>query len=57
MDYERILVLNNGRVEEFGSPVDLIKARNTTGAFRQMCLESGEFDELFTIAETKVMTH
>jgi ABC-type multidrug transport system fused ATPase/permease subunit len=57
MDYEKILVLDKGRVEEFGAPVDLINARNTTGTFRQMCLESGEFDDLLKIAETKIMTH
>ncbi len=48
MDYEKILVLDKGRVEEFGAPLDLISARH--GTFKQMCLESGEFDDLFKIA-------
>jgi hypothetical protein len=39
-------------VAEYGSPYELIQAK---GIFYQMCLESGDFDELVDVA-TKVST-
>ncbi|KAJ3161243.1 hypothetical protein HK101_000842 [Irineochytrium annulatum] len=47
VDYDKILVLDKGRVIQFGSPVELIEAE---GQFRMMCQESGEFDDLLGIA-------
>ncbi|KAJ3207842.1 hypothetical protein HDU67_007190 [Dinochytrium kinnereticum] len=47
-DYDKILVLDYGRVTQFGAPVDLLQ---TDGHFRDMCKESGEFDELLDMAK------
>jgi ABC-type multidrug transport system fused ATPase/permease subunit len=47
------LVLKNGLVEEFGSPVDLIE-NSAHGHFRKMCEDTGEFEELLKIAIDKV---
>ncbi len=48
MDYDKILVLSKGQVSEYASPFDLIQ--NQKGLFRDMCVESGEFEELVEIA-------
>jgi ABC-type multidrug transport system fused ATPase/permease subunit len=47
MDYDKILVLKKGIVEEFGSPLEL--AITKTGTFSRMCHETGEYDELLSI--------
>ena len=47
MDYDRILVLNKGKVSQFGTPLELAKSE---GIFRRMCDESGEYEELLKIA-------
>lgn len=39
-DFDRILVMSNGRVVEFGAPEDLIK--NEGGEFRELVNQSGE---------------
>lgn len=44
IDYDRILVLDNGKIAQNGSPYELIQENN--GIFHQMCKESGEFDVL-----------
>ena len=44
IDYDRILVLDNGKIAQNGSPYELIQEKN--GIFYQMCKESGEFDVL-----------
>ncbi|GBB84403.1 hypothetical protein RclHR1_00110036 [Rhizophagus clarus] len=44
IDYDRILVLDQGNVIEFDSPYILIS--NTNSSFYQMCQNSGEFDIL-----------
>ncbi len=54
MDYDKILVLNKGKVDEFGTPLQLIDRSSgclSNGTFRQMCLESGQLDELVHIAK------
>ncbi|CDH48321.1 atp-dependent bile acid permease [Lichtheimia corymbifera JMRC:FSU:9682] len=50
-DYDRILVLDQGRVKEFDTPYNLITREDSV--FRQMCQRSGEFDELLEIASAK----
>lgn len=47
IDYDKILVLEKGRVAQFGSPKDLI---GREGIFQKMCQESGEFNELVEMA-------
>ncbi|KAJ1952979.1 hypothetical protein EC988_003259 [Linderina pennispora] len=44
IDYDRVLVLENGRVEEFGTPAELIQAES--GAFRTLCEKSGDMESL-----------
>jgi ABC-type multidrug transport system fused ATPase/permease subunit len=43
-DFDRILVLSDGRVAEFGTPRELWEKED--GVFRGMCEESGERDRL-----------
>ena len=47
-DYDRILVLEQGRVMEFDTPYNLMTREDSL--FHQMCERSGEFTELLTIA-------
>jgi ABC-type multidrug transport system fused ATPase/permease subunit len=50
VDFDRILVLEEGRVAEFGAPLELIARPN--GAFRAMVEEHGKSEELrMTIAQ------
>lgn len=44
IDYDKVLVLDHGKVIEFGSPYDLIQ--DEEGSFRDMCDQSGELDSL-----------
>jgi len=44
IDYDRLIVLDNGRIVEFDTPLNLI--RKEGGVFRGMCLNSGTFKEL-----------
>ena len=48
--YDAVLVMDQGRVVEYGHPSDLIS--NNTSVFHQMCQRSGNFDELEEIAKT-----
>ncbi|KAF7726212.1 hypothetical protein EC973_009010, partial [Apophysomyces ossiformis] len=50
-DYDRILVLDHGAVVEFDTPYSLMMRQG--GVFQQMCIRSGEFNELFAIAKAK----
>ena len=51
MDYDKILVLDKGKVEQFDTPFNLI---NTEGIFKNMCLESNEFEHLVEISKSKL---
>ncbi|KAI8576230.1 hypothetical protein K450DRAFT_302879 [Umbelopsis ramanniana AG] len=51
VEYDRILVLDHGKIEEFASPYELITDPNS--AFYKMCKNSGEFDKLVALAKKK----
>lgn len=44
IDYDKVLVLDKGKVVEFGDPWDLLKPKD--GIFRGMCEMSGDYDIL-----------
>jgi ABC-type multidrug transport system fused ATPase/permease subunit len=48
MDYDRVLVLDQGTVREIGTPKELLKKK---GMFYDMCQESGEFELLVSLAK------
>ncbi|KAJ2358340.1 hypothetical protein GGF43_000870 [Coemansia sp. RSA 2618] len=49
IDYDRVLVLDKGKIAEFDTPWNLIQQEN--GLFRAMCEKSGEFEHLFGVAQ------
>ncbi|TFK72661.1 hypothetical protein BDN72DRAFT_876371 [Pluteus cervinus] len=49
IDYDRLIVLDKGQVAELDTPWNLI--RKEGGIFRQMCLKSGAYSELYALAE------
>ena len=51
MYYDRVLVMDAGRVAEFDTPLNLIQREG--GIFRSMCLKSGTFAELEAAAKAK----
>ncbi|THU84317.1 multidrug resistance-associated ABC transporter [Dendrothele bispora CBS 962.96] len=51
IDYDRLIVLDKGKLVEFDTPLTLIQKEN--GIFRNMCLKSGSFAELETAAKAK----
>ncbi|KAF8189625.1 multidrug resistance-associated ABC transporter [Mycena galopus ATCC 62051] len=51
IDYDRLVVLDHGRVVEFDTPYALIEKED--GVFRSMCLKSGSFGELEAAARAK----
>ncbi|KAL0951671.1 hypothetical protein HGRIS_008350 [Hohenbuehelia grisea] len=51
IDYDRLLVLDQGKIVEFDTPYNLIRQSN--GIFRNMCLKSGSFGELEAAAKEK----
>ncbi|KAF9219896.1 P-loop containing nucleoside triphosphate hydrolase protein [Gyrodon lividus] len=51
IDYDRLIVLNEGKVAEFDTPLNLIRKEH--GIFRTMCLQSGMFTELEAAAQAK----
>lgn len=51
IEYDRILVLDQGEIQEFDSPLTLIN--NPESAFYKMCRNSGEFDSLIALAKSK----
>lgn len=44
IDYDRILVLEAGRIREFDTPANLLSKEN--GLFKAMCAASTEYEEL-----------
>jgi len=54
IDYDRLLVLDHGKVVEFDTPYTLIEKED--GVFRSMCLKSGSFGELEAAARAKAET-
>ncbi|KAJ3319360.1 hypothetical protein HDV06_006387 [Boothiomyces sp. JEL0866] len=52
MDYDKILVLDKGKVVQFDTPYNLI---NVEGIFKNMCLESNEFEHLIQISKSKLL--
>ncbi|KAJ3063483.1 hypothetical protein HDU98_000727 [Podochytrium sp. JEL0797] len=46
---DRVLVLERGRIEEYDSPLNLLK-KAEGGIFKKMCEESGEYAELVKMA-------
>ncbi|KAI8074767.1 phosphatidyl serine synthase-domain-containing protein [Gongronella butleri] len=51
VDYDRVLVLDQGKVMEFDTPYNLMTKHD--GIFKQMCARSGEQQELFVLAKAK----
>ncbi|KDQ49974.1 hypothetical protein JAAARDRAFT_42467 [Jaapia argillacea MUCL 33604] len=51
IDYDRLIVLDNGKIAEFDTPYNLIQKED--GIFRHMCLKSGTFSELESVAKAK----
>ncbi|PFH45643.1 hypothetical protein AMATHDRAFT_44023 [Amanita thiersii Skay4041] len=51
IDYDRLIVLEKGRIVEFDTPWNLIRIED--GVFRTMCLKSGSFGELEATAKAK----
>ncbi|KAI8811080.1 P-loop containing nucleoside triphosphate hydrolase protein [Cladochytrium replicatum] len=47
-DYDLVAVMDNGAIAEFAHPYDLMIRENTI--FRSMCVETGEFEELLSLA-------
>ncbi|KAJ7662919.1 multidrug resistance-associated ABC transporter [Mycena rosella] len=54
IDYDRLLVLDKGKVVEFDTPLRLMQKED--GIFRGMCLKSGTFGELEAAAKAKDYT-
>ncbi|KAI8811583.1 P-loop containing nucleoside triphosphate hydrolase protein [Cladochytrium replicatum] len=52
IDYDRVIVLQNGQVVEYDTPYNLM-SRSDVGCFRRMCEETGDYDALKAIAEQK----
>ncbi|KAI0332220.1 multidrug resistance-associated ABC transporter [Cubamyces sp. BRFM 1775] len=51
IDYDRLIVLDNGKIAEFDTPLNLIHKEG--GIFRGMCVKSGTFGELEAAAKAK----
>ncbi|KAF7979956.1 hypothetical protein HWV62_40400 [Athelia sp. TMB] len=51
IDYDRLIVLDKGKIAEFDTPLNLINKEG--GIFRDMCLKSGTFGELEAEAKAK----
>ncbi|KAJ4488293.1 ABC transporter type 1, transmembrane domain-containing protein [Lentinula aciculospora] len=54
IDYDRLVVLDKGKVVELDTPWNLIQKED--GIFRTMCLKSGTFTELEAAAKAKAET-
>ncbi|KAJ2401507.1 hypothetical protein GGI23_001353 [Coemansia sp. RSA 2559] len=51
IDYDRVLVLEKGRVAEFDTPQNLLQMEG--GIFRTMCQKSGEYGQLLELASNR----
>jgi len=51
IDYDRVLVLDHGRLVEYDTPFNLLNKEN--GIFRDMCAKSGEMEALLEMATKK----
>lgn len=51
IDYDRILVLDQGKIVEYDTPYNLLINSTDTGAFKSMCEQSGELDVLIEMAK------
>ncbi|KAJ2811983.1 hypothetical protein H4S07_001712 [Coemansia furcata] len=51
IDYDRVLVLDKGKVAEFDTPWNLLQCED--GIFRSMCEKSGEYEHLIATAQRK----
>jgi ABC-type multidrug transport system fused ATPase/permease subunit len=51
VEYDRILVLDQGEIAEFDSPLSLLNQPESI--FYKMCENSGEFESLLTLAKQK----
>lgn len=51
IDYDRLIVLDEGRVVELDTPLTLIHQEG--GIFRNMCMRSGIYAELEELAKAK----
>ncbi|KAJ2744382.1 hypothetical protein GGI20_003014 [Coemansia sp. BCRC 34301] len=51
IDYDRVLVLDNGRIAEFDTPWNLLHIEN--GLFKSMCEKSGEYEHLLSMSQLK----
>ncbi|KAL7422691.1 hypothetical protein Q5752_001982 [Cryptotrichosporon argae] len=51
IDYDRLLVLDQGRVAEFDTPLNLLNKHDSL--FRSLCEKSGKYRELYRAADTK----
>lgn len=49
IDYDRVMVLADGKIVEFDTPWTLI--RKEGGLFRSFCEQSGRYHELYDAAE------
>ncbi|KAI8611877.1 hypothetical protein BC830DRAFT_624097 [Chytriomyces sp. MP71] len=54
VDYDRVIVLDHGVIVENGRPIDLIE-NSKVNAFRRMCEETGEFEDLVAIARASAL--
>lgn len=53
IDYDRILVIDNGSVAQNDSPFALLQQKG--GIFYNMCLESGEYESLVEAAKSSAV--
>ncbi|KAJ3100106.1 hypothetical protein HDU97_002488 [Phlyctochytrium planicorne] len=51
IDYDKILVLDEGKIAQHGSPLELM---STEGIFKTMCEETGEFSDLIALARDAI---
>ncbi|KAI9025849.1 hypothetical protein CLU79DRAFT_789637 [Phycomyces nitens] len=55
IDYDRVLVMDQGNVVEYDTPANLLLNNAGTGLFKSMCEKSGELDVLIEMAHSSEM--